>query len=70
MKGWGKKADREVTVQYLQQDRIARDFANYLALYEKYQMDRQLEEALEYGKISEDMVEKRPPTLPLMKKRR
>ena len=54
----GKKADREVTVQYLQQDRIARDFANYLALYEKYQMDRQLEEALEYGKISEDMVEK------------
>lgn len=54
----GKKADREVTVQYLQQDRIARDFANYLALYEKYQMDRQLEEALEYGKISEDMVKK------------
>lgn len=54
----GKKADREVTVQYLQHDRIARDFANYLALFEKYQMDRRLEEALEQGKISEDMVKR------------
>lgn len=54
----GKKADREVTVQYLQHDKIARDFANYLALYEKYQMDRQLEAVLEEGVLSEELIRK------------
>ena len=33
----GLRADRTVTEQYLQCPRIAKEFANYLALYEKYQ---------------------------------
>ena len=33
----GKKVDREVVVQYLQYPEIAKDFANYLLIYEKYQ---------------------------------
>ena len=33
----GLKADRQVCVEYLQMPRIAKDFANYLELYYKYQ---------------------------------
>ncbi len=33
----GLRADREVVGQYIQMPRIARDFANYLELYHKYQ---------------------------------
>ena len=42
----GKKMDREVVRQYIQHEKIAKDFANYLELYEKYQMDYQLEAVL------------------------
>ena len=42
----GKTADKEVVVQYLQHERIAGDFANYLELYGKYQRDYQIEEIL------------------------
>ncbi len=42
----GLKMDREVIVQYVQHERIAKDFANYLELYEKYQMDYQLDAVL------------------------
>lgn len=42
----GKKADREVMIQYLQHPKIAKDFANYLELYYKYQNDYQVEEIL------------------------
>ena len=53
----GKKADREVVVQYLQHDIIAKDFANYLELYEKYQMDYELEMVFS-GVIGEKLVKK------------
>lgn len=53
----GKEMDREVVVQYIQHETIAKDFANYLELYRKYQMDRQLEEVLE-GRIDSLLLKK------------
>lgn len=53
----GKKTDREVVVQYLQHEIIAKDFANYLELYEKYQMDYELEQVFS-GVIGENLVKK------------
>lgn len=42
----GKRADRNVVEQYLPHWKIAKDFANYLELFEKYKSDYQVEEAL------------------------
>ena len=42
----GQKADQEVVGQYLQLPRIAKDFAAYLALYEKYRQVYQVDEIL------------------------
>ncbi len=42
----GLKMDREVIIQYVQHEKVAKDFANYLELYEKYQMDYQLDAVL------------------------
>ncbi len=53
----GKKVDREVVVQYLQYPEIAKDFANYLLIYEKYQKDYQVEEILS-GQIKETVYDK------------
>lgn len=52
-----KTADREVVIQYLQHDKIAKDFANYLELFYKYQADYQMD-AVFRGEISEEMVKK------------
>ncbi|MCD8023113.1 MAG: AAA family ATPase, partial [Lachnospiraceae bacterium] len=51
----GKEADREVVVQYIQHEMIAKDFANYLELYHKYQMDYQLDAVLA-GHIDEVLL--------------
>lgn len=53
----GRTADREVVYQYIQHDRIAKDFANYLELYKKYQQDYQVEEILK-GTIRESICDK------------
>lgn len=53
----GKEMDREVVVQYIQHEMIAKDFANYLELYRKYQMDYQLDAVLE-GRIDDLMIKK------------
>ncbi|MCC8101709.1 MAG: AAA family ATPase [Clostridiales bacterium] len=53
----GKEMDREVVVQYIQHEMIAKDFANYLELYRKYQMDYQLEAVLA-GHIDEVLLKK------------
>ena len=53
----GKKADREVIGQYIQHPRIAKDFANYLELYYKYQNEYQVEAILD-GVISEVLCDK------------
>lgn len=53
----GKKADRETIVQYLQHPKIAKDFANYLSLYQKYQEEQQIEEILS-GVIRESFCDK------------
>lgn len=53
----GKAVDREVVVQYIQHEKIAKDFANYLELYHKYQMDYQLEAVLE-GRIDDILLKK------------
>ena len=42
----GKTVDREVVQQYIQYPKIAKDFANYLELYYKYQADYQIEEVM------------------------
>lgn len=42
----GKTADREVIIQYIQHWKIAKDFANYLELFEKYQTDYQIDAVL------------------------
>lgn len=43
--------DEAVVYQYIQHERVAKDFANYLDLYYKYQSDYQMEEILR-GNIS------------------
>jgi hypothetical protein len=53
----GKKTDREVIGQYLQFPKIARDFANYLELYYKYQDDYQIDEILS-GSVRETLSNK------------
>lgn len=53
----GKRADREVVHQYIQHWKTAKDFANYLELYEKYKKDYGLERILE-KKYSRDTIEK------------
>ena len=53
----GKKADREVVHQYLQNWEVAKDFANYLELYEKYKKDYGLEKIVQ-GIYGEDVLEK------------
>ena len=52
----GKNMDREVVHQYIQHWKIAKDFANYLELYEKYKKDYGLEKILE-GHYSEATLE-------------
>ena len=52
----GKKVDREVVHQYIQHWKIAKDFANYLELYQKYKKDYGLEKIIE-GRYSKDTLE-------------
>lgn len=53
----GKTVDREVVLQYIQYPKIAKDFANYLELYYKYQADYQIDQLME-GKIDEILLMK------------
>lgn len=53
----GKRADRDVVCQYIQHPRIAKDFANYLELYYKYQNEYQVDEILE-GNIREELCDR------------
>lgn len=53
----GKKVDREVAHQYLQNWEIAKEFANYLELYEKYKKDYGLEKIVQ-GVYGEEVLEK------------
>ncbi len=53
----GKTPDREVVAQYIQFPKIAKDFANYLELYDKYQTDYQLEEIFR-GHLDEILLKK------------
>ncbi len=43
----GKRADRNVIGQYIRHPRIAKDFANYLELYYKYQDEYHVEGILD-----------------------
>lgn len=43
----GLTMDQEVVIQYLQHPKVAKDFANYLALYYKYQSDYRVDEILQ-----------------------
>ena len=42
----GKRPDREVVFQYIQHWKVAKDFANYLDLFEKYKTDYQVDQVL------------------------
>lgn len=53
----GKSVDREVIAQYVQFPLIAKDFANYLSLYYKYQNTYQIDAILE-GKIDEALCDR------------
>ena len=53
----GLPMDREVVYQYIQHWKIAKDFANYLELYYKYQKDYKVEEILR-GHITEEACDK------------
>lgn len=53
----GKTMDREVVGQYIQHEKIAKDFANYLELYYKYQQDYQIDQILG-GTIKESLCHK------------
>lgn len=50
-----KTADREVVAEYIQFPKIAKDFANYLELYYKYQDNYQVEKILE-GEIPSGII--------------
>ena len=51
------EVDQEVIFQYIQHEKIAKDFANYLELYYKYQTDYQIQGILE-GNVRESVYEK------------
>lgn len=53
----GIPVDEQLIVQYLQHPRIAKDFASYYDLYNKYKYDYKIEEILE-GVISRNALEK------------
>lgn len=53
----GKKVDREVVHQYIQNWKIAKDFANYLELYAKYKKDYGLERILK-GCFTQDTLDR------------
>ena len=53
----GIEVDQEVIFQYIQHEKIAKDFANYLELYYKYQTDYQIQGILE-GNVKESVYEK------------
>lgn len=53
----GKSMDREVVFQYIQHWKAAKDFANYLELFEKYKTDYQIEAILN-GKYEKSASEK------------
>ena len=53
----GMGVDQEVIFQYIQYEKIAKDFANYLELYYKYQTDYQIKGILQ-GQVRESVYEK------------
>lgn len=53
----GMEVDQEVIFQYIQHEKIAKDFANYLELYYKYQTDYQIQGILQ-GNVMESVYEK------------
>ena len=53
----GIPVDQDVVYQYIQHKKIAKDFANYLDLYYKYQDDYQVDEILQ-GKFTQLAAEK------------
>lgn len=53
----GKDITEALVIQYIQHERIAKEFAEYYELYQKYQQDYQITEILQ-GKNSEAMVKK------------
>lgn len=53
----GKNVDREVVRQYIQHEKIAKDFANYLELYYKYKADYGVEDILK-GKWNRAVLQK------------
>ena len=53
----GKEVDREVVYQYIQHPMIAKDFAAYLALYNKYKTDYAMENLL-LGKWTQLTIQK------------
>lgn len=53
----GRTMDSQVVEQYIQHPRTAKDFANYLELYRKYQVDYQIEAVLK-GQIDPILLKK------------
>ena len=53
----GKDITQALVIQYIQHERIAKEFAEYYELYQKYQQDYQIAEILK-GQPSEAMVKK------------
>ncbi len=59
----GKTVDRDVVGEYIQFPKIAKDFANYLELYHKYEKDYEIAEVLEGKTLPEsafDQLQKAP----------
>lgn len=53
----GLTVDYDLISQYIQDEQIAKDFANYYDLYAKYKSDYQIEEIL-FGKETSDIVQR------------
>ncbi len=54
----GKEVDRDVVGEYIQFPKIAKDFANYLELYNKYKADYEIAEVLEGKQLAPSAFEK------------
>lgn len=53
----GLDVDKDVTMQYLQQETVAKDFANYLELYHEYEQNYQVKEVL-MGNFKNGMIDR------------
>lgn len=54
----GKEIDYDLLVQYIQNEKIARDFSSYYDLFRKYREDYRIEEILSGDRVADELVKR------------